>query len=89
VTEKIVVPRLGEYTGDEKPDELRTLTPEESRGLRWALLATVAVTLLLLWSALPQGSVPGAGWMRDPRRARCCGRRSCRASWPSSSSSAP
>jgi aminobenzoyl-glutamate transport protein len=66
VTEKIVVPRLGEYTGDEKPDELRTLTSEESRGLRWALLATIAVTLLLLWSALPHGSVPGAGWMRDP-----------------------
>jgi aminobenzoyl-glutamate transport protein len=66
VTEKIVAPRLGEYTGDEKPDELRTLTPEESRGLRWALIATISLTLLLLWSALPAGTVPGAGWMRDP-----------------------
>jgi aminobenzoyl-glutamate transport protein len=66
VTEKIVVPRLGEYTGDEKPDELRGLTTEESRGLRWALFATIAVTLLLLWSALPVGMVPGAGWLRDP-----------------------
>jgi aminobenzoyl-glutamate transport protein len=67
VTEKIVVPRLGTYEGDEKPDELRTLTPEESRGLRAALIATVAVVLLMVWSALPAGSVPGAGWMRDPQ----------------------
>jgi aminobenzoyl-glutamate transport protein len=66
VTEKVVVPRLGEYTGDEKPEELRDLTPEESRGLRWALLATLMLTLLLVWSALPTGSIPGAGWLRDP-----------------------
>jgi aminobenzoyl-glutamate transport protein len=66
VTEKIVVPRLGEYTGDEKPDELRALTPQESRGLRWTLWATVLLTALLLWSALPADMVPGSGWLRDP-----------------------
>ncbi len=66
VTEKIVVPRLGKYTGDEKPEELRDMTPEESRGLRWALVATLVLALLLLWAALPFGSVPGAGWLRDP-----------------------
>ena len=66
VTEKVVVPRLGVYTGEEKPEELRDLTPEESRGLRWALMATLMLTLLLVWSALPIGSVPGAGWLRDP-----------------------
>jgi aminobenzoyl-glutamate transport protein len=66
VTEKIVIPRLGTYTGDEAPEELRSLTIEEGRGLRWALIATVTVTLLLLWAALPVDSVPGAGWMRDP-----------------------
>ena len=67
VTEKLIVPRLGLYTGDEKPEELRELTPEESRGLRWALWATILVTLLLVWSALPLDSaVPGAGWLRDP-----------------------
>jgi aminobenzoyl-glutamate transport protein len=66
VTEKVVVPRLGVYTGDEKPEELRDLTPEESRGLRWALAATLVLTLLLVWSALPIGSLPGAGWLRDP-----------------------
>jgi aminobenzoyl-glutamate transport protein len=66
VTEKIVVPRLGVYTGDEKPDQLRDMTPEERRGLRAALLAVVAITLLLVWSALPFGTIPGAGWLRDP-----------------------
>jgi len=66
VTEKVVVPRLGAYTGDEKPEELRDMNPEESRGLRWALVATIVITLLLVWSALPLGSVPGAGWLRDP-----------------------
>jgi aminobenzoyl-glutamate transport protein len=66
VTEKVVVPRLGEYTGDEKPEELRDLTAEERRGLRWALAAVVLLSALLVWSALPPGTVPGAGWLRDP-----------------------
>jgi aminobenzoyl-glutamate transport protein len=66
VTEKIVVPRLGVYTGDEQPEELRELTPEERRGLRWALWAIISMTALLVWSALPFGTVPGAGWLRDP-----------------------
>jgi aminobenzoyl-glutamate transport protein len=67
VTEKIVVPRLGEYTGDEKPEELRDLTREESRGLLAALVATIVLAVLLVWSALPIDSVvPGAGWLRDP-----------------------
>ncbi len=66
VTEKIVVPRLGRYTGDEQPEELRPLTREERRGLRWALVSMVVLVLLLVWSALPMGSIPGAGWLRDP-----------------------
>lgn len=66
VTEKVVVPRLGTYTGDEKPEDLRDLTPEENRGLRWATAATIFLTLMLVWSAVPEGSVPGAGWLRDP-----------------------
>ena len=50
VTEKIVAPRLGEYTGDEKPEDLREMTPAESRGLRWALYTTIAIALLLMMS---------------------------------------
>jgi aminobenzoyl-glutamate transport protein len=56
VTEKVVVPRLGEYTGDEKPEELRDLTPEERRGLRWA------------WRRPPPDGAPGL--VRAPRGLR-------------------
>ena len=62
----IVVPRLGDYAGGERTDELRPLTPEESRGLRWALAGTAVTTLLLVWATLPAGAVPGGGWLRDP-----------------------
>jgi len=61
VTERIVAPRLGEYTGDEKPEELRDLTPEELRGLRYALFTLIAITLVLL-----AGTVPAGGFLRNP-----------------------
>lgn len=61
VTEKIVAPRLGDYTGDEKPDALGALSPREKRGL-WVTLAALlglAVVLLL-------GTVTANGFLRDP-----------------------
>jgi aminobenzoyl-glutamate transport protein len=42
------------------------MSPEEKRGLRWALAAILVLGFLLVWSALPMGSVPGGGWLRDP-----------------------
>jgi aminobenzoyl-glutamate transport protein len=42
------------------------LKPDEKRGLWYAVLAGAAITLLAVWSALPIGSLPGAGFMRDP-----------------------
>jgi aminobenzoyl-glutamate transport protein len=66
VTERIVAPRLGDYTGEGRTDELRALTPEESRGLRWALIGTAVMTLLLVWATVAAGAVPGGGWLRDP-----------------------
>jgi aminobenzoyl-glutamate transport protein len=61
VTERVIAPRLGEYTGDEKPEELRELTPLERRGLRAAGLVLLIITALLLW-----GTVPADGFLRDP-----------------------
>ncbi len=61
VTEKIVVPRLGKYEGDEKPEEIRKLTPEEKRGLRFTLASLLVVTLFLLW-----GTLPASGFLRNP-----------------------
>jgi len=76
VTEKIVAPRFpdepsrnpmaaGEAAPDQDPDAQR-LKPEETRGLIWALVACLVISLILLWSMLPQGLFWGSGFMRDP-----------------------
>lgn len=61
VTEKVVVPRLGEYKGNEKSEELTAISSDERRGLRFALIALVILTAIILW-----GTVPGNGFLRDP-----------------------
>jgi aminobenzoyl-glutamate transport protein len=68
LTEKIVEPRLGTYTGNEKPMPIETLTPVERRGLRFALVAAVGFAPVLLWFVLPHGFafLPLAGALRDP-----------------------
>lgn len=76
VTERIVAPRFA-YTPSEVPadediapheadPEAQKLKPEEKRGLLWASIATVVVTLVLVWAALPSGLFWGSGFMRDP-----------------------
>ncbi|MDR4988609.1 MAG: AbgT family transporter [Bacteroidales bacterium] len=70
VTEKVVVPRLGEYKGDARPEEIKKLTADERRGLRATFWTLIILALLLLWSAVPiEGGIwshiPGSGFMRD------------------------
>ena len=73
VTERIAAPRFPNppaglvlaTAGDAAPDSQR-LSPAESRGMGYALIAVALFTLLLIWSALPGGTVPGAGFLRDP-----------------------
>jgi aminobenzoyl-glutamate transport protein len=60
VTEKIVVPRLGPYTGSAEPEELRTLTREEKRGLWYALIVSLVLVALVLW-----GLIPEDGYLRE------------------------
>jgi aminobenzoyl-glutamate transport protein len=63
VTEKIVAPRLGDYTGEAQREELKPLSAAEKRGL-WAAFATVAVlTAIVLWGVLPKD-----GFLMDPAR---------------------
>ena len=62
VTERIVVPRLGEYTGEEKPEEIRKATPQEKKGLRYAGIAALLFTGWVLWGLLPE-----QGFLRDPK----------------------
>lgn len=61
VTEKIVIPRLGKYEGDEKPEEIRSATSAEKRGMWWALFAVLGFTIFLL-----AGLIPSEGFLRDP-----------------------
>jgi aminobenzoyl-glutamate transport protein len=62
VTERIVEPRLGKYIPDadhaaavESSDQ-SDLTPQESRGLKYAGLATLAFAVLILILSLPPGA---------------------------------
>jgi aminobenzoyl-glutamate transport protein len=61
ITERIVVPRLGAYSG-QGDDEVRLerLTRDEKRGLVFASIAGLLFTGFLLW-----GTVPGDGFLRD------------------------
>jgi len=61
VTERIVVPRLGAYTGEEKAEEVRKATTQEKRGLKFAGVAVLLFTAWLLW-----GLLPADGFLRDP-----------------------
>ncbi|HVR71481.1 MAG TPA: AbgT family transporter [Vicinamibacteria bacterium] len=61
VTERIVVPRLGEYRGEAAREAVHPLTPAERRGLAFAAAAAAAFTAVLLLA-----TVPAAGFLRDP-----------------------
>jgi aminobenzoyl-glutamate transport protein len=61
VTERIVVPRLGGYTGANTAPMTEDLSAAERRGLRFALVALVLFTAILLW-----GAVPSDGFLRNP-----------------------
>ncbi|MEE8583616.1 MAG: AbgT family transporter [Acidobacteriota bacterium] len=61
VTEKIVVPRLGEYKGEEKPQKLEAISADEKRGLIYALVAGLVFVAVLLIA-----TVPAHGFLRNP-----------------------
>ena len=47
-------------------DTSSELSAAERRGLRFAGVATALLAALLVWSTLPPGSLPGAGFLRNP-----------------------
>jgi aminobenzoyl-glutamate transport protein len=55
VTEKIVVPRLGEYKGEGKGGGVERIKPEEKRGLWYAVAVTVLFTVVILIGIVPEG----------------------------------
>jgi aminobenzoyl-glutamate transport protein len=60
VTERVVMPRLGNYVGDEKAEEIRKLTAAEKKGLLYAALASLGLTAFVLG-----GLLPADGYLRD------------------------
>lgn len=60
ITEKFIEPRLGAYTGDEKGEEIRRLTPQERKGLWYAIFTILAITAIILL-----GLIPDNGFLRD------------------------
>ncbi|MBX2976905.1 MAG: AbgT family transporter, partial [Ignavibacteriaceae bacterium] len=62
VTEKIIVPRLGEYKGEEKKEEIKRLAPNEKKGLVYA-----AISLFVFSGIVALGIIPETGFLRDPK----------------------
>ena len=61
ITEKIIIPRLGEYRGDAKVEEIKSLTKEEKNGLIYASIAVIIFAGIILWGIIPEG-----GFLLDP-----------------------
>ena len=55
VTEKIVIPRLGKYTGEGGGEGVETIKSAEKRGLWYALVTTVVFAVILLIGIVPEG----------------------------------
>lgn len=62
ITESVVAPRLGEYTGDVKPESLDKLSPAEKRGMWFTLVAAILFVAFIL-----AGTIPETGYLRDPK----------------------
>ncbi len=62
ITEKIVEPRLGKYSGNAEKIEIEQITPIEKKGLKWAGLSLLVIVILLAFTIIPE-----SGIFRDPK----------------------
>jgi len=53
VTEKIVEPRFGKYSGEEIHDGIQELSRNEKKGLLYSLITAVIVISVILWGIIP------------------------------------
>jgi len=68
VTERFTVHRFPDRTFEVDAADASMgapLSTAERRGLRFTGITLLALALLIVWSALPVGSLPGAGFLRD------------------------
>ncbi len=58
ITEKVIEPRLGEYSGSEKAEKMEPLSKIEKKGLAWSTLTFVIITAVVLYGLIPEN-----GWL--------------------------
>src|SRR5215813_2344176 len=56
ISDKVIEPRLGPYTGQGTTEQSATVTPAESRGLKYAVWGLLSVLALFALLALPNGA---------------------------------
>lgn len=56
ITSRVTVPRLGKYDNPELGSEVINIEPHQQKGLLWANISVVLVTLLVVVLAIPEGS---------------------------------
>ncbi len=69
VTEKIVAPRLGDYTGLHEQEEIGELKPNEKKGLLWAGIVLLILSAIVLIGILPENGflrLPGESILKSP-----------------------
>lgn len=57
VTEKIIEPRLGKYTGETFDDKIEHLSVEEKRGLKYSTITLVLILVLILIGIVPSNGI--------------------------------
>lgn len=62
VTERIVEPRLGTYSGSAEKIPIDDITTAEKKGLRWALISLLVIVIALAFTVIPE-----SGIFRNPK----------------------
>lgn len=59
VTEKLVAPRFGEYTGEVSEEDRRIdkLSKDEKKGIRWSIYVTIVFFIIILIGLLPSDGI--------------------------------
>ena len=68
ITERVVEPRLGEYRGEVPAEATEDVSPEDARGLRFALYALVGSIIVIALLTFP-----AAAPLRDPQTGAIIG----------------
>lgn len=69
ITEKIVEPRLGTYTGDVKAESMEPLSAKEKKGLKAVLLVSLGILVIVLLGLIPENGLlrgPEGSLLRSP-----------------------